>query len=267
MDKLIQFIRYVFYYHLLHLFLGGLSVILILIITDEMANTPMLVLVSIFLIGAFLSSRNTSVYFLNDTLEIDNEIIELFKSSNNYLYIISPYFNAGDNRLNSIIDAKKRGCDVTVLINSKALINKNTIEELSTLQKLDCNVLTHPNLHSKIYLNEKSVITGSVNLVKGSFEQSLEMGIHTEDIYEHKKILEMINRDYLGSPNCEGFNIDNISKGYCIRSKARIIYNVKSPMERSTYLSSSDRMTGRYCHKCGKESDTTISEPLCDEHK
>ena len=42
MDKLIQFIRYVFYYHLLHLFLGGLSVILILIITDEMANTPML---------------------------------------------------------------------------------------------------------------------------------------------------------------------------------------------------------------------------------
>ena len=107
MDKLIQFIRYVFYYHLLHLFLGGLSVILILIITDEMANTPMLVLVSIFLIGAFLSSRNTSVYFLNDTLEIDNEIIELFKSSNSYLYIISPYFNAGDNRLNSIIDAKK----------------------------------------------------------------------------------------------------------------------------------------------------------------
>ena len=267
MDKLLEFIRYIFYYHFLQFFLGGLGVILIFIITDDLANIPILLLVSIFLIGVFISSKNTSVYFLNDTLEIDNQIIELFKSSNNYLYIISPYFNAGDNRLNSIIDAKQRGCDVAILINGKALINKNTIEELSTLQKLGCNVFTHPNLHSKIYLNEKSLITGSVNLVKGSFEQSLEMGIHTEDIYEHKRILEMINRDYLGSPNCEEFNIDNIFKGYCIKSKARIIYNVKSPMERSTYLSSSDRMTGRYCHKCGKESDTTISEPLCDEHK
>ena len=65
----------------------------------------------------------------------------------------------------------------------------------------------------------------------------------------------------------EVFNADNISKGYCIKSKTRIIYNVKSPMERSTYLSSSDRKTGKYCHKCGKEAPTSRNNPLCDEHK
>ena len=79
-----------------------------------------------------------------------------------------------------------------------------------------------------------------------------------------KEIYDIIKEEYLADSRVEDFDIDNISKGYCISSKTRIFYNIKSPMERSVYLSSGNR-SGKYCHKCGKESETTIEEPLCED--
>mgnify|MGYP001272456053 CR=1 FL=1 len=266
MNKVILFFRNLFFRKLLPWFLGALGMVLIMITTDEFQNIPMLIMLSIFVIGAYLSSSHSDVHFLNDTDLLDKKIKKLFKNANQYLFIISPYFNAGRNRLNFIIDAKNRGCDVTVLVNKNALINKNTVDELLELKKLKCTIKTHPNIHSKIYLNEKNVITGSVNLVKGSFNESLEIGVQTSDIYEHKEIYGIIKEEYLADPRVEDFDIDNISKGYCISSKTRIIYNVKSPMERSVYLSSGNR-SGKYCHKCGKESETSVQEPLCEDCK
>ena len=264
MNKVIIKFRNLFFGKLLPWFLGALGMLLTMIITDDFHNVPMLIMLSIFVIGAYLSSRNSEVHFLNDTLLLESRINKLFDDANNYLYIISPYFNAGRNKLNYIIDAKKRGCDVTVLVNKKALINKNTVDELLELQKLSCSIKIHPNLHSKIYLNEKNVITGSVNLVSGSFENSLEMGVQTNDINEHKEILDMINEYYLGDSKTEPVDVDNISMGYCIRSKTRIPFDVIYPIEMSEYLSSNDR-SGKYCHKCGKDAETRQREPLCNE--
>ena len=76
----------------------------------------------------------------------------------------------------------------------------------------------------------------------------------------------MIKKDYLDNFNIEIFGAEKISRGYYISSKTRITYNAKSLMERSLYLSSGNR-SGKYCHKCGKESETTIEEPLCEDCK
>ena len=82
----------------------------------------------------------------------------------------------------------------------------------------------------------------------------------------NKEILGMIKKDYLDNFNIEIFGAEKISRGYYISSKTRITYNAKSLMERSLYLSSGNR-SGKYCHKCGKESETTIEEPLCEDCK
>ena len=108
MNKVILFFRNIFFEKLLPWFLGGFGMLLIMIITDEFQNIPMIIILSIFVIGAYLSNSHSDVHFLNDINLLDKKIKKLFKNANQYLYIISPYFYAGRNRLNHIIDAKNR---------------------------------------------------------------------------------------------------------------------------------------------------------------
>ncbi len=97
-------------------------------------------------------------YFLSKTTDIVSETNTLFDTSKHFLYIVTPYFDAGKNRLKSIIDARKSGCKVTALVRQPS-------QELKKLSDAKCDVFMHPNLHSKIYLNEKTAIMGSANLL------------------------------------------------------------------------------------------------------
>jgi len=52
--------------------------------------------------------------------------------------------------------------------------------------------------------------------------------------------------------------------GHCIRTGAEIVFDVNKPIEYNEYKSTYDRI-GHYCHKCGKEANTMVSNPLCNE--
>ena len=227
----------------------------------------LIIWVSIFVIAWYFSHKNRENWFITDTKELDYFIDLIFNNAKYYIFIVSPYFNAGENRLKSILAAKKEGCEVTILVSSKTLINKNSKDELLRLQKAGCEVKVNPYLHSKIYLNEKEVITGSINLLKGSFESSLEFGSYTLDVINHEHIYNKIKIDYLEDELTKDFDIDSISTGYCIRTKIVIPYDKKLPIERSEFLSSNYNRTGIYCHKCGNDSETNVDLPLCENCK
>ena len=223
--------------------------------------------ISTFIIGSAIKLYKWwSVEFITDTIILDNEIDKLFNNSNYFLYIVSPYFNVGENRLKSIINAQKNGCDVTILVHRNALNDTRSVEELKKLYNVGCDIFIHPHLHSKIYVNETEAITGSINLLKGSFDNSLEMGVRTQDVDDHKEILDTVKNVYLVDDEIEKFNPDEVQQGYCIKTKEKINYNPKYPIKYEVYKTRKDE-NGKYCHKCGKVFDTSVNNPFCEEHK
>ena len=207
--------------------------------------------------------EHQSIRFIDGALDLDKKIISMFNKSENYLYIVSPYFLVGENRIQSIYKAIENGASVSILVNDEALMNKSTVEELLRLKKRGCIINQNSNLHSKIYLNERGVITCSLNLNHNSINKSLEVGHQTDNVNELKKIEKIINR-YLNDENTKLFT-GQIEKGYCIRTKSMIPLNLKKPISYSEWFRTNDR-NGKYCHKCGKKSEVTVSNPLCGEH-
>jgi|TARA_B110001454_G_scaffold134852_1_gene125475 phosphatidylserine/phosphatidylglycerophosphate/cardiolipin synthase-like enzyme len=204
--------------------------------------------------------KHQSISFIEDALELDKKIIALFSSTEHYLYIVTHNFLLGDNRLKSIYKAKDNGASVSILVNSEALLNTSTIDEFKKLQTKGCDINHNPNLHSKIYLNERSVITGSLNLNINSIKNSLEIGNQTNSLKELKRIEEII-KGYLRDENTKTFT-GKIEEGYCIRTKARIPLNPQIPISKSEWFRTKDR-NGNYCHQCSEKSDTNLDLPMC----
>ena len=221
MGKRLQLkLRYFFHLYLAPWITGFTGAIVIVLLYREreyffpnLLNNQIILIIwlLVLIIVWHFSSKNRENWFITETKDLDYYIDGIFRNAEYYIFIVSPYFNAGENRLKSILAAKKEGCEVTILVSSKTLINKNSRDELLRLQKAGCEVKVNPYLHSKIYLNEKEVLTGSINLLKGSFESSLEFGSYTLDVENHKHIYNKIKIDYLEdelTKDFDSFNVD-----------------------------------------------------------
>ena len=67
------------------------GLLFLLIIFGEVSITDALIR-SIILMGILKAIQSWSTEFIQSTKELDSQIDELFKSSNHFLYIITPYF-------------------------------------------------------------------------------------------------------------------------------------------------------------------------------
>ena len=216
-------------------------------LTDSLISSGILALIY----KAFFDNPS---YLLDKTTKIVNQTNELFDSSKYFLYIITPYFDAGENRVKCIIDAQNNGCEVTILVRKPS-------EELKKLSEVGCKVLIHPRLHSKIYLNEKTAIMGSANILRGSFDNSLEVGIEVDNVSLHKEMLDMI-KSYINDDVVSQFNPDKVKGGFCIKTKSSILFDVNKPMSYDAWKSR-ENADGMFCHSCGKGAKTSLSKPLC----
>ena len=52
--------------------------------------------------------------------------------------------------------------------------------------------------------------------------------------------------------------------GFCIKTKELIDYNTAKPIDLDVFKYNDRQHSWKYCHKCGKEFGTTVSNPLCD---
>ena len=201
--------------------------------------------------------------------QLKENLDRLIDEANEYLYLISPYLNLGNVLTESILKAMAKGVQVVLVHHTRQFDKPETLPSLQRLNSAGCKIFHHPNLHAKIYMNEDEVIITSLNLVAGSFENSLESGYITSLKESHRTTLKYIRDQILNSDLVQESDISDavLNKGYCIRTKARIPLNPDRPIEHDEYFSSGKKKNGKYCHYCGEEAGTSVAQPFCDKHR
>lgn len=111
--------------------------------------------------------------FLN-TEGLIREIPELIRSAEKELVIIVPYIKTSPTTFKSLKEADSNGVEITIVTRGDDLL-KQEYSKLSRLKNL--NILSHPTVHSKFYMNEDKSIISSINLYKNSEENNKEMGV------------------------------------------------------------------------------------------
>ena len=119
---------------------------------------------------------------LDNPFAIANEILQIIKESNEFVYLISPYsqFERGSfikfTELKKIKDATikslKRNVDVNFITRST-----DDYKKLKFMHEEGCKIYVVPQLHSKIYCNESKAIITSMNLYLFSILNNKEIGI------------------------------------------------------------------------------------------
>ena len=118
---------------------------------------------------------------------ISGEIFKIIDEADESLVLVSPYIKINGwpkltNRLKAAINS---GLVVKVYVRD-GQNNLNSIDELQQLGVTPCLI---PNLHAKLYFNEKEAVTTSMNLLKSSDQYSLEIGHKVQNDEEYKDIV------------------------------------------------------------------------------
>lgn len=85
---------------------------------------------------------------------------DLFKSSKEYVYIVSPYFKIDKQLKERIIESIDEGLKVVFIYGKK----REQINDLSYELKNILEIWYYQDLHAKFYMNEKYVLITSMNL-------------------------------------------------------------------------------------------------------
>ncbi len=128
--------------------------------------------------------------FLN-TDAITKGIEEIIENAEKELLIIVPYIRTWERLQKSLEKADKRRIEITIIYreNSLKAPERKKIEELNNL-----NLLNHPTVHSKSYMNENELILCSMNMYDHSAANNREMGVlfDMDDKGESSNDLELI---------------------------------------------------------------------------
>jgi len=98
-------------------------------------------------------------------------IDELFKSSKEYIYIVTPYFKVDLVLEERITDALDNGIKI-ILIYGKDV---NQLKSLKCASRIE--TFFYDNLHAKFYINEKSILITSMNMHSYSEAHNREIGV------------------------------------------------------------------------------------------
>ncbi|WP_178983825.1 phospholipase D family protein [Winogradskyella helgolandensis] len=126
------------------------------------------------------------------TTEISFEIEKILNKAEKFLVLVTPYLKLNQRIKVRLSDAFKRVDNIYILHREKEL-NYN---EANWLKSFD-NIKIFPikNLHSKIYLNEDSLLISSMNLYEYSQVNNHEIGVkmnYSDDTKEYNDTLNEI---------------------------------------------------------------------------
>ena len=137
----------------------------------------------------------------------------LIEEADEKLIIVSPYCKFSDWKkfLNTISFLKRKKTTVEFYVRQGESKTYNEVE------RIGFNPISIPNLHTKLYINEKYAIVSSMNLLTYSDMNSLDIAYQTETEKEYNELIEYYER-YLkifkqSQPNIES-NIYSIEKHY-----------------------------------------------------
>lgn len=122
--------------------------------------------------------------------QISGEIMTLIEEADEKLIVVSPYYKLSNwtKLLKRIDGLKTKEIPVKFYVRAK---EKKSIDEI---ERLDFTPLEVPNLHTKLYINEKYAIVSSMNLLSSSDEQSIDIAYKTSTKREYQELIEYYER-------------------------------------------------------------------------
>lgn len=232
--------------------------------------------------------------------QLSTAIIDLIDDAEEYVFLVTPYFRPWPLLIRSLATAAKKNKNIVVILRSIP-DNYNIADELNVEYGFDVVLIS--NLHTKLYLNEKAVIFGSMNLYDVSKENNYEIGYQINNrktAAEFRK--KIISEDLLSLPP-DAFKRGRYaralseekkeqlekqakvaeakaaaaqrgaagsykSSGYCIRCGTSIPTSNVAVLCDDCYqiwaIFLNEDYPERYCHTCGIEVETSKRRPLCD---
>ena len=131
-----------------------------------------------------------------ESTPVPSAIKHLIYGAKNYLYITTPYLVVGDEIVNALIDAKKRGVDVRIItpaIPDKKLVFALTRLSYGRLLAAGIRVYEYTPgfIHAKSYISDSCGLLGTVNLDYRSLYLHYECEVAVWD----KGIIEDVKKD------------------------------------------------------------------------
>lgn len=114
--------------------------------------------------------------------EMERRYLELMDEAQEDLVITMAYFSPLPQFMQAIVDAYRRGVQVTILVPERANYqndsNRRTMRRLMKATDNGITVLLSPKMvHTKLVANEKTVSFGSTNITKKAFGQLTELNL------------------------------------------------------------------------------------------
>jgi len=230
------------------------------------------------------SEHNGKEAFFDE--EIQHQFYELIRSATQNIIFVTPYIELWVHLQDEMRVALARGVDITFLIREDATPRRP--EDLEWFRANRIKVYLVPNLHAKIYLNEKRVIVSSMNIHRTSIIDSKDfaMVVKNEDVAKmfREYVSSLIGkaaipkasrpiRDYVSglvekaAMTPHSFERQTSEDGYCIRSRDKIPFNTGKPLCADCFRQwnkyQDEDYEEKYCHSCGKSTKTSFAKPLC----
>ena len=114
----------------------------------------------------------------------------LIEEADKKVILVSPYFRVSKwyKLLNRLETAKQRDLEVEIYV------REGEFESIEEVLETGFQPITVPNLHTKLYINEKHAIVSSMNLLLSSDTSSLDIALKTENIKEYNEIFDYYDR-------------------------------------------------------------------------
>jgi sugar-specific transcriptional regulator TrmB len=213
---------------------------------------------------------------------------QLVKNANENIIFVTPYIELWPHLKDELRDAIERHVDITFLIREDHTAHKP--ENLEWLHANRVKVYLIPNLHAKIYLNEKTVLVSSMNVHRTSITDSKDFAMFIKNQEQEQMLREYVKRligkgtrtqlsqtirDRVSDPVDKNRSTQPsrsierraVEYGYCIRSRDKISLDIDKPLCADCYRQwnkyQDEDYAEKYCHSCGNSAETTFAKPLC----
>lgn len=221
------------------------------------------------------------------TTGISYHIENIILGAKKKLLLVSPYLKLSKTLFERLKDASDKDIAIKIIYGKREL-NDKELEQLNSLKNVE--LYYFDNLHAKCYFNESKMVLTSMNMYEFSEKNNREMGILIDrvsdgDVFNAavQETSSILNASTLISKNDKGkeqsksdikkTNFEKPEKkklkhkGYCIRCKDKIEYDILKPYCYKCYQSwavyENDYYEEDYCHGCGKSHDVSMDKPEC----
>lgn len=120
-------------------------------------------------------------------VDVATEILSIIRHAKSYVVLVTPYVSVWERLVNEVRLAVARGVPVALYVRYETtggIPASKQADNARALVAAGASLIAIRRLHTKVYLNEQTILTTSMNLVESSVLNSLELGIrwnHTDN--------------------------------------------------------------------------------------